>query len=50
MIFGLALPAIQNPSYAYALNHVQFEYQILIRFEPSLLFYFVRIVYVTSFN
>ena len=28
MICGLALPPIQNPGYAYALNHVQYAYQI----------------------
>ena len=28
MIFGLALPPIQNPGYAYALNHVQYAYQM----------------------
>ena len=29
MICGLALHPIQNPGYAYALNHVQYAYQIL---------------------
>ena len=28
VIYGLALPPIQNPDYAYALNHVQCAYQI----------------------
>ena len=28
MICGLVLPPIQNPGYAYALNHVQYAYQI----------------------
>ena len=30
MICGLALPTIQNPGYVYALNHVQYAYQIPI--------------------
>ena len=28
VIYGLALPPIQTPGYAYALNHVQYAYQI----------------------
>ena len=28
VIYGLALTPIQNPGYAYALNHVQYAYQI----------------------
>ena len=28
VIYGLALPPIQNPRYADALNHVQYAYQI----------------------
>ena len=28
VIYGLALPPIQNLGYAYALNHVQYTYQI----------------------
>ena len=30
VIYGLFLPPIQNPGYAYALNHVQYAYQIPI--------------------
>ena len=28
VIYGLALPPLQNPGYSYALNHVQYAYQI----------------------
>ena len=30
VIYGLALPPIQNPGNAYALNHVRYTYQIPI--------------------
>ena len=30
VIYGLGLPQIQNPGYAYALNYVQYAYQIQV--------------------
>ena len=36
MICGLALLPIQNPGYVYALNHVQYAYQIPVAASYSI--------------